>query len=125
MTTPTPPEPRTRYTTNEAEIGTTDPDGTRVVRRVATLGGADPHTAYHLRANLPMPSTSCPTCWQAWGEGLPAPGTTRPINPVFRVAWIAWCVLWLLVWLTVGWLVFPWNLPAAAVSAALTAIVVR
>jgi hypothetical protein len=54
-----------------------------------------------------------------WGEGLPAPGTARPINPKFRAAWIIWCVLWALAWITVGWFIIPvFNVAMFAVSIA-------
>jgi len=31
-------------------------------------------------------------------------------------AWVVWCGLWALVWVTIGWLVFPYNLPLFVVS---------
>jgi hypothetical protein len=55
---------------------------------------------------------------QAWGAGLPKPGSARPAPAWFRTAWVVWSILWLLAWMTIGWLAFPWNILGIAVSAA-------
>ena len=56
-----------------------------------------------------------------WGQGLPPPDTRqrRPIHPLWRAAWIIWCVAWALFWITAGWFIIPLvNLLAFGVSLA-------
>jgi hypothetical protein len=37
----------------------------------------------------------------------PPPQQPRPGTSLGRALWIAWCILWALFWITVGWLFLP------------------
>jgi hypothetical protein len=43
-----------------------------------------------------------------WGQGLPPPGSGRAApHPAWRAAWMIWCALWALFWITAGWFILP------------------